>query len=285
MEDVKFIRKNQKPIQHTDIIFKNLGTSEAYRFPYLNLIASNNPYEFMKYNYADLVADVNKKIISLDKLQLEYEKKLTLWQNEYDSLEKKIKNQDVLSKKQSELLDLKPSLIYPEECQINTKMHVSKYSRHAIPTFNNKFRIPITLDNINLDNMHITDDTKINLLSGICCYGNPESIELDEDYLATSLDLTSNKKIESIIADSSICYGTDYPIGGVIITPEFAEKHSLNTIYQLMSRAGRGRKSSNAEIYINNTCAEKILNTVKLGNKFISSEIENMLTIFTNIIL
>jgi hypothetical protein len=97
------------------------------------------------------------------------------------------------------------------------------------------------------------------------------------------LDYTSNKKIESIIADSSICYGTDYPIGGVIITPEFAKNHSLNTIYQLISRAGRGRKSSNAEIYIDDTCAERIINTVKLGNKIVSSEIENMIQVFQSI--
>jgi hypothetical protein len=168
-----------------------------------------------------------------------------------------------------------------------------KYAKKSYQIFtqnssNSNFRIPNSLNNINIDDLHITDDCKLQLLAGVCCYkssDNQESCDIDSEYLETALDLTGQKKMECLIADSSICYGTDYPIGGVIITKEFSDSHSLNTIYQLMSRAGRGRKSNNAEIYVDNSCAMKILDTVKQGSNAISSEVDNMITVFNSLIV
>lgn len=266
------------------IIFEKLGTSEAHKFPYLNLIASNNPFEFMEKNYASLVADIKKKIGSLDKLESEYERQIDLWQNAFDALEKKINNPDQLSIAQSEMYDSKPALSFPEECQINTKQHITKYAKHMIGRYNSsKFRIPNNINNFNLDDMYVIDNIKLDLIAGVCSYVNPENSNIDTEYLNTALDLTSQKKMEALVADSSICYGTDYPIGGVIITKDFSDSHSLNTIYQLMSRAGRGRKSNNAEIYVDNSCAMHILETVKKGNT-ISNEINNMINVFNKLI-
>lgn len=272
-----------------EINFANLGTKEAYKFPYLNLIASKTPFEFMQTNYNGLISDIKRKIGSLSKLESDYERAMDSWQNAYDSLEKKIKNSDELSRQQSDMYECKPALAYPEDCQINTKQHIMKYSKHAyneIGEFGaNKFRIPSNLNIDELNDLHITDDTKLQLLSGVCSYIAPctNIYNIDEDYLSTALNLTSQKKVETMIADSSICYGTDYPIGGVIITKEFSNCHSLNTIYQLMSRAGRGRKSNNAEIYVDDTCARKILDTVKQGINAESIEVDNMIQIFTNL--
>ena len=47
-----------------------------------------------------------------------------------------------------------------------------------------------------------------------------------------------------------------------------------------MSRAGRGRKSSNAEIYVSSECVEKILATVRSGTGYINQETENMIKVF-----
>ena len=268
------------------INFANLGTKEAYKFPYLNLIASKTPFEFMQTNYNGLLSDIKRKIGSLSKLESDYERAMDSWQDAYDALEKKIKNADELSRQQSDMYESKPTLSYPEDCQINTKQHVMKYSKHAYNGFGaNKFRIPSNLNIDELNDLHITDDTKLQLLSGVCSYNAPgtDICDIDEDYLSTALDLTSQKKVETLIADSSICYGTDYPIGGVIITKEFSDCHSLNTIYQLMSRAGRGRKSNNAEIYVDDTCARKILDTVKQGLNAESIEVDNMIRVFTNL--
>lgn len=265
-----------------EIKFNQLGTKEAWRFPYLNLIASDTPSKFMMDNYSGLLDDVKKKIISLSRLQGDYDQRLDAWIVARDTLEKKIKNPDELSKKLSEHEDSHPSLIYPDECQINTRAHISKYSKHALVGMNSaKFRIPNTLNASMLDDFHITEDIKLGLLSGVCFYAAPDtSPDEDVDYLNTALELTSQRNIESLVADSSICYGTDYPIGGVIITAEFATAHSLNTLYQLMSRAGRGRKSSNAEIYVSSECVEKILATVRSGDGYVNQETENMIKVF-----
>jgi hypothetical protein len=268
-----------------DIDFSMLGTKEAWRFPYLNLVASDTPNIMMNKSYVGLLDDVKKKIISLSRLKADYEQRLDAWQNMRDTLEKKIKNPDELSRKLSEHAETRPNLIYPDECQINTRAHISKYSKNALIGMNSsKFRIPNTLDATMVDDFHITEDEKLGLLSGVCFYASPDKLpDVDDEYLNTSLELTSQRNVETLITDSSICYGTDYPIGGVIITPEFSKKHSINTLYQLMSRAGRGRKSSNAEIYISSECAEKILTIVHSKYNHISEETENMIKVFTTI--
>ena len=267
--------------------FKNLGTSDAHKYPYLNLIASLNPMEFMNINYNNLVVDITKKIGSLDKLEYEYEQELCRWTKIFNALEKTYTNATELSMEQSYMHDVKPSLIFPDECQINTKQHVQKYKKHNSYIQSSKYRIPNSLNtfnNININDLHITDNNKIHLLSGVCCYAAPDTTDIDISYLDTVLELTSQQKIETLIADNSICYGTDYPIGGVIITKEFSDKYTLNTIYQLMSRAGRGRKSNNAEIYIDISCANKILNTVKQGVNADSIETDNMIAIFNSLL-
>lgn len=275
----------KSPPPPTDIDFGQLGTKEAWRFPYLNLIASDTPRKIMQEGYSSLLDDVKKKITSLARLQGDYEQRLDAWQAGRDALEKKIKNPDELSKKLSDHADSRPSLVYPDDCQINTRSHINKYSKHALTGLNSaKFRIPNTLDANMLDEFHITEDMKLGLLSGVCFYASPDSSpDEDEDYLNTALELTSLRNVETLVADSSICYGTDYPIGGVIITPEFAASHSLNTLYQLMSRAGRGRKSSNAEIYVSNECLEKILATVRSGSAYVNQETENMIKVFNSL--
>ena len=293
--DVEFISHQEtlkNLLKPTNIEFCQLGTKEAWRFPYLNLIASNTPSKFMQDSYLSFLEDVKKKIISLSRLQRDYEQHLDAWQSTREGLEKKIKNPDELSKKLSEHEDSRPSLVYPDECQINTRSHINKYSKHALAIMNSaKFRISNTINTNMIDDFHITEDVKLALLSGICFYTNPtadsENIsqipDNDEDYLNMALELTSRRNVEVLIADSSICYGTDYPFGGVIITQEFANTHSLNTLYQLMSRAGRGRKSSNAEIYVSSECVEKILATVRSGHKYVNQETENMIKVFNSL--
>lgn len=281
---------DEDPVFLKGIDFTKLGTTEAHKFPYLNLIANNSPMDFMKLNYTSLVTDIKKKIGSLDKLESEYERALDDWQTAFDSLEKKIKNADELSRQQSDMYDSKPTISFPDECQINTKQHVMKYAKQSykrLGSNSNKFRVPNSSNNINVGDLHITDDCKLQLLSGVCCYAssiNSDGCDIDSEYLETALDLTGQKKMECLIADSSISYGTDYPIGGVIITKEFSDSHSLNTIYQLMSRAGRGRKSANAEIYVDMSCAMQILDTVKQGLNAVSSEVDNMIAVFNGLL-
>jgi hypothetical protein len=251
----------------------------------MNLIASTNPSQYMSSNYEKLFTDIKKRIGTVEKLENEYETKKSLWQSKYDMLEKRITNEDDLSREQSDMMDNMPKLVFPDECQINTKSHIMKYAKHMI--YNTKSRPSNNLTNENISDLHVTNDFKLALLTGVSVYENPNITSIDSDYLDTSLNMTSQKKIECLIADSSICHGTDYAFGGAIIDKSFSDAHSLNMIYQLMSRPGRGRKSGNAEIYIDETCAIKILNTIKLTqhnyNSTESRDITNMINVFKNL--
>ena len=71
----------------------------------------------------------------------------------------------------------------------------------------------------------------------------------------------------------------DYPIGCLFVTPDFSSAHSLNTIYQLMSRVGRGRMSYMGHIFIDDECASRILNPI---DETSTIELKNMEKILTS---
>jgi hypothetical protein len=96
------------------------------------------------------------------------------------------------------------------------------------------------------------------LLCGVGVYA-PDTIT-DKLYNATVLDLAENGKLAYLISHAAISYGTNYPINRVFITDDFSRVYSTNTIFQLMSRAGRVGKSYIAEAFISDDCASKIIN-------------------------
>jgi hypothetical protein len=61
-----------------------------------------------------------------------------------------------------------------------------------------------------------------------------------------------------LLSSIYICFilylGTNFPFSNVFIDPDFAETSSLNTIYQLIGRAGRVGKSFTAKVGVN-VCA------------------------------
>ena len=100
------------------------------------------------------------------------------------------------------------------------------------------------------------EDLILLLYCGVGIY----SASTDSSYRRKVLELASMGSLEFIITD--VCYGMDYPIGCVFITKEFSDTQSLNAIYQLMSRVGRGRMSYMGQVYIHDSCVSRILNPV-----------------------
>ena len=84
--------------------------------------------------------------------------------------------------------------------------------------------------------------------------------------------LAEEGKLAYLIADSSISYGTNYPINRVFITKDLSDVHSTNTIFQLMSRAGRIGKSWIAEAFIDDSCAERIINSSMNNNDTVETD-------------
>ena len=85
-------------------------------------------------------------------------------------------------RQQDELMESKPMMIFPDECQINTRQHINKYAKHISNKFNkSKYRIPNKLEELKLDELYITDDNKLELIAGVGCYFNQENnIKIDE---------------------------------------------------------------------------------------------------------
>ena len=80
---------------------------------------------------------------------------------------------------------------------------------------------------------------------------------------------------------SNVSYGMDYPFTKVYISDEFSEKKSMNEVYQLLSRGGRGQMSNLAKIFISAGCAQKILDVNEEGDTL---EVNNILTKFKSIL-
>ena len=84
----------------------------------------------------------------------------------------------------------------------------------------------------------------------MCGVGVYSPITLDQKYTNEVIKLATNGMLAFVIADYNISYGTNYPFNTVVITEDFTRNHSMNTLFQLMGRAGRCGKSWTANVFV-----------------------------------
>ena len=103
------------------------------------------------------------------------------------------------------------------------------------------------------------------LLCGIGVYAkipasdkNNLSINLSKEYTNFVARMASNGNLTYLICDDSLVYGTNYPVNRIFITKDFSDINSRETIFQLMSRAGRMGKSWKAEIFIDKSLKDNL---------------------------
>lgn len=272
--------------------FTKLGTTQAWRYPNTTLIATPNPVEFAKTNFRSLLDAISDSEIenngpkyknSRNIIQI-YHKESAEFEKQKANIKRNNKNEDRQTQELQDFDEMnKPKLKFPSFGQINTLDHIHKYSsNHAkegriLGCF---VRPKIILDEIPFDKFSITDEIMTLLFSGVGVYTH-KHYELDQSYLKYVLNLASDGSLAYLIADSSICYGTNYPINRVIITDEFASNHSINTLFQLMGRAGRVGKSWVAEAFVSNEIAKRLISyTRNLNESFI--EANNMVLTFND---
>ena len=75
--------------------------------------------------------------------------------------------------------------------------------------------------------------------------------------------LVTEGRFEFVVADTDIAYGIDCPFGGLFVDKSLCEIISLNTLFQLISRVGRGRKSPYANIFIDRLALENIMEMIR----------------------
>ena len=72
------------------------------------------------------------------------------------------------------------------------------------------------------------------------------------------MDLATEGKLAYLVADVSIVYGTNIPITQVIIKKCFSDVFSVQTLFQLLGRAGRVGKSWKARAIIHKSFGDAI---------------------------
>jgi hypothetical protein len=268
-----------KVINHVD--FNKLGTSEAAKYMNMNLVVSLDPLYTAKTSFQNLLEDVEKSGIDITRLRnfiAAYERKVEDYKKNREYLEKtlmKAKTKDDGEKKSgtrkeqhlSEEANKRgcgeedvPILEFPKQFQINTLPHWRKYGSHYQVNSAN-IRPAMNITNLPVSDFTVEDWVSFLLFCGVGVY-SPSQIK-DPVYLREVLKLAEEGKLAYLVSDSSICYGTNYPINRVFICKDFAEVHSINTLFQLMGRAGRAGQSWKAEIYMDKSTAMKIIDFVQ----------------------
>ncbi len=166
---------------------------------------------------------------------------------------------------QDSLSESKPTVKFPGHFQINTRDHIRKYAKKtSIAIDVTKVRSEIDCTNIITKSYNVSEDLLLLLCAGIGVYTFSE--EIDPRYFGLVLEYAEAGKLAYIVSDSSIAYGTNYPINRVFVTKEFSDTHSLNTVYQLISRAGRVGKSWLAEAFVDDDCAKRIISMTRVSD-------------------
>lgn len=257
-------------IQNKDsqITFNDLLTNWTTMFHGMTLIATPNPEEFLK-NFDDHLLSIRSRF-NLTKEVDEFNKKL---ENYAKMMELKEKAEETAKKKKVVIGEdgkhsvqdtsggasafegiERPTFKFLSDMQINSKHHCDKVcKKYDVPCEhqnNHKELFPEgddEVDNFKLIEMNIDEDLILLLLSGIGVWSKKI---INQDYKNLVLRYASSNKLSYVIADESISYGTNYPFNRVIVTKEFASIHSVETIWQVISRAGRLGLIYNAEAFI-----------------------------------
>ena len=253
--------------------FTKMGTTQAGLYPSMTLVATLDPKSFALTNFDSYLAEIEKRCKSFSSLMSSYDKKFSEWQDQVEKLESAKMTEIERNQAISSLMDEKPVLNFPESLQIGTREHARKYGYSFTQT-----RGELSLSDISFDLMNVSDQLILLLCAGVGVISG----ELSEYYTDAVLHFASKGHLKFVITDGSIVYGTDYPFSGVVVTEEFSRLYGLNTIHQLISRAGRGKNSLFAKVFMDDKCATRIMEDVK-GVIEKGVEVTNMLSVFDKV--
>lgn len=271
---------------NTKLEYELLGTYHAYKYQGNNVIFTTDPVKQVRKYFAPLLEILAKeRVDSSKKLFDKYNKQINDHKKSVERIMSRTKNQNKMSQEVQDLNENSaPSIDFPLWAQINTLEHIKKFAKSHISEINPKMiRVPYRLENIP-SNSVTSDDLLLLLMCGIGIY-TQDFKQIDKIYLNHVMQMASNGQLAYIFADSSLSYGANYPVNRIFITDDFANKHSIDTIFQSLSRAGRVGKSYMAEGYIPNIVAETILKYSKCtGSGYGDIESKNMINTFKNIL-
>lgn len=204
-----------------------------------------------------------KELPSIKAMLKEHTKHREAYEKEKARIIKSVKKEEDQSKQLQALPE--PTLNIPARFIPNTIEHFKAYAPPGTKHDPRALQAPPISANIPED-LDVSDQVMMLLHLGIGIYSpksqelNPERKDgIDTRYTEKVVEMCSAGYISFLFADRSIVYGTNFPFSNVFIDPEFAEISSLNTLYQLIGRAGRVGRSYMAKVFL---IDEKITNRI-----------------------
>lgn len=275
-DDTK-LDKSESPYK---INYMNLGKGEIWDS--MTLVADVNPYEFALNNFKSLLDELSKiGIKTASKLIDNYKKMTALWEKRTEAILKNLEvSENDKGRKEQELSENRPTIKIPEEMHIGSVEYVKKYvpinkkdqiyeSRFPLnieSIINRKFEVNGKQTMTGAD-LNIPDEIMLLLFCGIGIYAPSHKLS-DTNYTNIVLEYASEGKLAYVIADESICFGTNFPFGAVYITDRFSKAHSVYTIFQLLGRAGRVGKLPKAKGRVSQDCARDLIEFTINPDKF-----------------
>lgn len=255
------------------INYTDIGTTNV--FEYQTLIATMNPMLWAIEKFDELMTLTKD---NPEKHFEKYNKSIKEYEANIDTVSRNIKNEQALSMRLSKLEQNKPAFEYPKYMQIGTRDHAKFVSEITGKPFDNnaKYDEPILFDEYvtRIYAMNVSSIVKKLLLSRVGIY-EPNSTELDSEYLTLVLEFASRNWLKYLISDNSITFGTNYPIGCVVITDEFSQNYSVYTALQLLGRAGRVGRSWKATGIVSDNLANVLVDFTINPDKY-SIEADNI---------
>ena len=234
------------------ITFHSLAES-AHKLENQTLILTSNPDQFFDEYFSTYIAKVHRLLGNskerFDSIYQVYKKQTSEFNKKLEKISEDVKNEDEYLYRKKQLEEDRPQ--FPIEAN-----HILGSFEYCAKRKSDHSRTIPNLDDVDFNDIYCTDDQKMGLVLGIGLY-SPST--MDSSYTNLVIDWASQGLLAFIIADDDICYGTNYPIENVIVDNSPAIiTHSVNTIFQVFSRAGRPGKSWKANIYAHTEILSKI---------------------------
>lgn len=204
-----------------------------------------------------------KELPNVENLLKDYNKRKEAFDKEKQRIEKSIKNEEKKSQTLQALTE--PRFELPTKYIPNTLEHLKTFAPMGTKYDPQALQSPPIVSHIS-DDFNVPSEILLLLYLGIGIYSpdskvlNPHKMEgVDTRYTEKVVEMCSAGYISFLFADRSIVYGTNFPFSNVFIDPDFAKDSSLNTLYQLIGRAGRVGKSYMAKVILIDNVLKKRL--------------------------
>ncbi len=275
----KFSAKKLKDLEvdFNKVEHDNLILTHAFKFLGCCLIATEDPVEYAKTYFYDIVNSFmdKLKIKSMKKNYEAFKDSKKKYDEDIEAIKKKFTSDDKIEEKVQALK--KPEFVFPRKLEINTPEHIKTFAKYV-----ESYDITLTKNYINHESIDVSaydidDELRMLLYMGVGVYSN----NVDFEYKEKVLELLTDGQLAYIIADESFFYGANYKISNVIINDDIANLHSINAVLQLIGRTARVGKSWAGKVYLDTMTKTRILDLFK-NPTFTSDEAVNITNTFIN---